>query len=83
MFTHRFSHRLPLPLLVLIALVGGAFAQTETIIDAFDATDGSTPWAGMIFDNAGNLYGTASSGGSRPPSCIPEYGCGTVWEIMP
>jgi uncharacterized repeat protein (TIGR03803 family) len=77
MFTRRFSpiRCIPLSLLVLLALVGAAFAQTETIINAFNGTDGSTPWAGMIFDNAGNLYGTTAGGGA--------YGAGTVFELSP
>lgn len=39
------------------------------------STDGSRSIAGVIFDAAGNLYGTASSGGL--------YGGGTVFELMP
>jgi uncharacterized repeat protein (TIGR03803 family) len=39
------------------------------------ATDGFFPDAGVIFDAAGNLYGTTSSGGA--------YGYGTVFELSP
>jgi uncharacterized repeat protein (TIGR03803 family) len=35
--------------------------------------DGSLPWAGIVFDAAGNIYGTTSAGG--------EYGAGTVFEL--
>jgi uncharacterized repeat protein (TIGR03803 family) len=37
---------------------------TETVIHSFDnATEGSIPLGGVIFDAAGNLYGTTSAGG--------------------
>jgi hypothetical protein len=35
---------------------------TETVIHAFNGADGYEPYAGVIFDNAGNLYGTTSGG---------------------
>jgi hypothetical protein len=35
--------------------------------------DGASPWAGVSFDSAGNLYGTTSDGGPN--------GGGVVWEI--
>ena len=41
----------------------------------FNGTDGLSPWAGLIFDAAGNLYGTTHQGGT--------YGAGTVFELMP
>ena len=37
--------------------------------------DGSYPASGVIFDNAGNLYGTTTDGGSRDS--------GTVYELSP
>jgi len=37
--------------------------------------DGSIPFAGMVFDQSGNLYGTTSIGG--------QYGYGTVFELSP
>jgi uncharacterized repeat protein (TIGR03803 family) len=39
--------------------------------------DGGTPYAGVIFDKAGNLYGTAS--GQGIDACT--NGCGTVFEL--
>jgi len=41
--------------------------------------DGSGPYAGLIIDTAGNLYGTTSYGGT---GCLGE-GCGTVYELSP
>jgi uncharacterized repeat protein (TIGR03803 family) len=51
---------------------------TETLLYMFTgAADGYYPYAGLIMDSAGNLYGTASSGGlSQCPS-----GCGTLFRL--
>jgi uncharacterized repeat protein (TIGR03803 family) len=40
--------------------------------------DGCLPQTDVAFDAAGNLYGTASYGGSP---CPGNYGCGVVWKI--
>jgi uncharacterized repeat protein (TIGR03803 family) len=42
--------------------------------------DGMTPQAGLIFDGAGNLYGTTIFGGGST-GCTG--GCGTVFELTP
>jgi uncharacterized repeat protein (TIGR03803 family) len=41
--------------------------------------DGSEPYAGLIMDTAGNLYGTTYGGGIG----CPGLGCGTVYELSP
>jgi uncharacterized repeat protein (TIGR03803 family) len=41
--------------------------------------DGNYPYSGVVFDAAGNLYGTTNQGGSG----IWNVGCGTVYEISP
>ena len=53
---------------------------TETILHSFDNNgyDGNNPWAGMILDAAGNLYGTTIYGGSRSSS-----GGGAVFKLTP
>jgi uncharacterized repeat protein (TIGR03803 family) len=39
-------------------------AQTESVLYTFQTgTDASTPYAGLVHDSAGNLYGTTLSGG--------------------
>jgi len=43
-----------------------------------NGSDGVHPYAGLIMDNSGNLYGTTSGGGTASPS-----GAGTVFEISP
>ena len=51
-------------------------ASTETVLYHFTGgIDGGTPYAGLVFDQAGNLYGTTKSGGM--------YGHGTVYELTP
>jgi len=47
---------------------------TEKVLYNFSGPDGTAPKNGVIFDNAGNLYGTTSAGG---------YGYGTVFELSP
>ena len=44
-----------------------------TVLDSFDGANGSLPSAGLIADAAGNLFGTAGSGGAD--------GNGTIFEI--
>jgi uncharacterized repeat protein (TIGR03803 family) len=48
---------------------------TERVLHSFNNSDGNTPYANVIFDCAGNLYGTTFQGG--------VYGEGTVFEIKP
>ena len=57
--------------LTLVAPV--AQAQTYTVLHRFTFDDGAYPVAGVTIDSAGNLYGTASSGGSQ--------GVGTVFRM--
>ena len=40
-----------------------------------NGADGTHPWASLIFDKTGNLYGTTHYGGT--------YGDGTVFELTP
>ena len=42
----------------------GKRAWTERVLHRFNVTNGAEPEAGLIADNAGNLYGTAASGGA-------------------
>lgn len=54
----------------------------ESVLYKFTgASDGGTPEARVIFDPAGNLYGTTTQGGA--PDCAPIPGCGTVFELSP
>jgi uncharacterized repeat protein (TIGR03803 family) len=57
-------------------------AGTEKVLYSFGSQsgDGVSPWAGLIFDKKGNLYGTTTSGGSNGTAC-GSIGCGTVFEL--
>jgi len=49
---------------------------TESVLYAFTGgNDGSGPFAGLVFDAYGNLYGTTGNGG--------DYGDGTAYELTP
>jgi uncharacterized repeat protein (TIGR03803 family) len=52
---------------------GGVWA--EKILHNFNGTDGFFPQGSLIFDAAGNLYGTTATGGAA--------GFGTVFELSP
>jgi hypothetical protein len=54
---------LALALLIALILSGSARAQTYTVFYSFSGDDGQLPNADLIHDAAGNLYGTAPSGG--------------------
>jgi uncharacterized repeat protein (TIGR03803 family) len=59
----------------------GGGLWSERILHSFkpNPPDGYQPYAGLVFDKAGNLYGTTSEGGSGPCS----HGCGVVYELSP
>jgi uncharacterized repeat protein (TIGR03803 family) len=55
---------------------------TKSVLYRFTAVnDGTGPLAGVIFDSAGNLYGTTEQGGGT--SCNGFAGCGTAFELTP
>jgi uncharacterized repeat protein (TIGR03803 family) len=54
---------------------------TESVLHSFNGSDGAYPYAGLIFDAAGSLYGTAYEGGSGT-GCSTN-GCGTIFKLTP
>ena len=67
---------------VLLAGLVPAAAQTFKVIHTFTGgADGGYPYAGLIVDRSGNLYGTANTGGRG--TCPPQnIGCGTVFKLV-
>ena len=67
-----------LTILSVTLLVTGTWAAThESVLHSFNnnGTDGVNPYAGLIVDAAGNLYGTTVEGGI--------HNLGTVFELSP
>ena len=55
---------------------------TEKVLYSFmGGTDGYGPNGTLVFDSAGNLYGTTAEGGNT--GCADNYGCGTAFELSP
>ncbi len=55
----------------------------ETILYRFSGTDGEQPYASLLRDRAGNLFGTTYYGGSSGTGCFAGLGCGVVFKITP
>ena len=61
-------------LVCALAAVPSAQAQTFQVTYTFTGeADGSSPWAGLTMDKAGNFYGTTVAGGA---------GYGVVFELL-
>ncbi len=54
---------------------GGGVPWTEKVLASFGASNGIEPYAGLVLDSAGNLYGTTANGGA--------YNHGAVFELTP
>jgi uncharacterized repeat protein (TIGR03803 family) len=53
----------------------GKGAWTEKVLYSFNGTDGKSPYGGLVFDRAGNLYGTTFEGGAN--------GYGVIFKLAP
>jgi uncharacterized repeat protein (TIGR03803 family) len=69
--------------LATLLLTSNAGARTsEKVLHIFQGTPGKNPASSLIFDAAGNLYGTTTEGGSS--SCTGgNGGCGLVFKLTP
>jgi uncharacterized repeat protein (TIGR03803 family) len=60
--------------------VSGSWVET-VLYNFTGGSDGAAPSGNLVFDSAGNLYGTTGSGGYLP--CGTGQGCGTVFKLSP
>lgn len=60
---------------VLFELTHNSGGWTENVLHNFSGPDGGYPYSGLIFDQAGNLYGTTGYGG--------QFNQGTVYQLSP
>ena len=65
-----------------LTLSNGSWMETD-LHDFTGDSDGGDPNGGLVFDSAGNLYGTAEAGGTGFEGNCYAVGCGTIWEITP
>ncbi len=65
---------------IVFELKPSATGYVETILHRFNGgSDGQGPYAGLIADKLGALYGTTTGGGSD----LCPNGCGTVFRVKP
>jgi len=65
---------------IIYKLTPSGVTWNETILHTFSGgADGAFPGGKLVFDEAGNLYGTATEGGNK--NCDGGYGCGTVFKL--
>jgi uncharacterized repeat protein (TIGR03803 family) len=61
---------------IIFQLAPSSSGWNETVLHTFEMqSDGGTPYAGLVFDQSGNLYGAATSGG--------DGSGGTIFELTP
>ena len=60
---------------VVYELIPSGGEWNESVLHAFEGSDGAFPQAGVITDRAGSLYGTAMYGGA--------FDYGSVWKLTP
>jgi uncharacterized repeat protein (TIGR03803 family) len=76
---------LVLAVAILMPIPIAQAASNERALHFFQdtASDGAFPYAALITDSAGNLYGTTYMGGSGDCTYYPEgTGCGVVFELV-
>ena len=68
---------------ITLSLAVSARAQTESVAFNFNTyVTGGGPLSGVIFDSAGNLYGTTTGGGPADGcNALGDTGCGLAYEL--
>jgi uncharacterized repeat protein (TIGR03803 family) len=67
----------------IFRLVKSGSGWTKQTLFRFSGANGAAPYANMIFDKSGNLYGTTLIGGTGT-NCLylgEKVGCGTVFKL--
>jgi hypothetical protein len=68
--------------LVLALAIPASAKWKEKVLYSFQGTpDGQIPTGAIVFDKAGNLYGTTQNGGAS--TCASPDQCGTVFQLSP
>lgn len=70
-----------LALVLLVMATAVAYAQTLTVLHAFQGVDGTFPYAGVTMDSRGNLYGVTENGGLQNCDLGGPVGCGVVYKL--
>ena len=71
-----------LAIIILFLSIHASAEWKEQVLYSFQGgTDGAQPYAGVVFDKAGNLYGTTGWGGGS--SCGGPVECGIVFQLQP
>jgi hypothetical protein len=57
--------------------------QATTLYEFASGNDGADPYAGLVFDTQGNLYGTTTYGGTGSCPIVQQgySGCGTIFKL--
>jgi uncharacterized repeat protein (TIGR03803 family) len=78
------THRLAILAIVLaLAPAGWAGSKYKVLYNFKGGNDGIDPHGNLVFDSAGNLYGTTAQGGGTT-ACDGQYqGCGIVFQLEP
>jgi uncharacterized repeat protein (TIGR03803 family) len=66
--------------------VDGSWTEKVLYDFKYDGKDGAGPSSPLIFDAAGNLYGSTAYGGGAGSCSVPNTGitgCGTIFELTP
>ena len=77
-------HILAVLAMALTLISSASAASNFKVLHSFpnnDGKDGDEPTGSLVFDAAGNLYGTANGGGTYSKAC--DQGCGVVFKMTP